>query len=105
MRFCTVSEVQQHLNLIDGVDSNSYLEILIEAASESVCNYVQGNIRNEHGEIYAVLKSATLLLVGDMYENREGNTQEEQIDPRHGYGYLPIMVTRLLIPLRRPVVV
>ena len=59
---------------------------------------------SEIPQVPYVVKQATLLLVGDMYKNREPLTEDE-VNPAFGYGYLPRSVIALLYNLRDPTLV
>jgi hypothetical protein len=89
--------------------------LLISAASAAVLGYVKNGpdlfldsagdpILDSHGDPIGIpddMRFATLLLIGEFYKNREAK-QDGEIDPAHGYGYLPRVVTALLYRYRTP---
>lgn len=102
MKFCTRDELTEHLGLIPGYVNNSYIDGVIEAASEAVNEYVQGNTQDDNSQQYQRITQATLLLAGQWYMDREGE-EADKVSDDYGYGYLPPAVTALLFPLRKPV--
>jgi len=103
-RLITVEEAMKHLRYeLEPPE----LELLIDAASAAVRNYLGGNATffDENGhvieEVPFEVKAACLIWLGEMDQNREG-VKVDPIDPRFGYGYPPSAVVSLLAPLRDP---
>ena len=103
----TLEEAKAHLQMDHDLD-DPLIEIYIKASSEGVINYLDGNspyLLDEDGkettEVKYIVKAATLIMVGELYKNREAN-QDGAMPAGFGYGYLPLPVTRLLYPLRTP---
>jgi hypothetical protein len=63
----TLSEAKQHLRVMHAQD-DQYIEHLIDAAEGHVSAYLGDDLPDPAP---APIKSAVLLLVGDLYENRE----------------------------------
>jgi len=116
MRLITLAQASAHLRR-DTEDDDSDLLLKIEAASEMVLDYIGSGaeawtdssglpIEDSNGEAMDVPKrvqSAVLMLTGYLYRERDAS-MENQVPTQWGYGYLPIGVTALLYPLRRPTV-
>ena len=102
MMLVTLDEARDHLRS-DSADDDADLTIKIHAASGSVINYLKAPaFIDEAGVIIesAVpfeVKAATLLLIGYLYKDRDGDEGGE-----YQQGYLPRPVTALLYPLRDP---
>lgn len=93
----TLQEASDHLRRdMDAGDSDD-LTLKINAASEAVANYLEWDEAPD--PVPAVVKAATLNLVGEMYRERDGEMSGQNT---WGYGYLPIGVVALLYPLRNP---
>lgn len=125
-QFVTIDEASLHLRR-DTLDDDTDLQLKINAASEAIFRYLRNYgspweqatnsngdplfntagqeipALNTSGEPYPKwqVKAATLLLVGELYKQREGETAAGTAGG--GYGYLPPSVTMLLANLRDPV--
>lgn len=110
----TIEQASDHLRR-DTEDDNADLQLKITAASMAVLDYLgeQADFLDSAGDVPQdssgnptgvpeVVQQATLLLVGEMYENRSGD-QSAEIDSKYGYGYLPPSVIALLYRRRDPV--
>lgn len=91
-QFATLDEVKHHLRY-DGDDSDEILTIYLQSAETSVKNYITDEINDE---MLPTLKTATLLMVGYLDDNRDAGDGTE-----HG-NYLPVPVRQLLSPYRMP---
>ena len=76
-------------------DDDDKIEILIEAASVAVLNYLKGDFETFMDD--RAVKVATIALVGILYREPDGDESRN-----FSAGYLPRMVTALLYPLRDP---
>lgn len=92
MTFATLDEAKHHLRYDD--DSNdTMLTAYLQSATQSVKNYITDDITDE---MLPVLKTATLLMVGYLDDNRNAERGAE-------FGnYLPAPVRQLLSPYRTP---
>lgn len=90
----TVQELKAQAR-IDTDAEDALLAIYVSAASDSVQKYVT----DEAPE--ATLKHATLALASMMYRERDASN-EYAVPAQYGYGYLPVGVTALLYPYRKP---
>jgi hypothetical protein len=116
MMLVSLEAASAHLRR-DTTDDDSDLLLKIRAASSAVVRYLgdgasmfldsNGNPDEQSdGVVVDVpddIQIATLLLIGDLYSNREG-VQEGQVDAQFGYGYLPTHVISLLYPYRTPTI-
>lgn len=113
MMLVTLQQASDHLRR-DTTDDDTDLTLKVHAASAAVLNYlgagatfldssgaVQTDSNGDPVDVPFEVQAATLLLVGEFYKNREGE-QGGEIEPSHGYGYLPRPVVALLYPLRDP---
>jgi len=129
MMLVTLQEASDHLRRDTDYDDDD-LTLKIHAASAAVMNYLKRDSlayepeRDSSGEIVRdsngwpvpmldssdepvvrfEVKAATLLMIGELYKNREGE-QGGEIPTQWGYGYLPRPVVALLYPLRTPALV
>lgn len=113
MMLVTLQEASEHLRR-DTTDDDQDLTLKIRAASAAVRRYlkdVSPYERDSNGdvvvdssgdpEVLFEVRAAVLLLLGELYKNREGE-QGGEIPTQWGYGYLPRPVVALLYPLRHP---
>lgn len=92
MTFATLDEVKHHLRY-DDTDSDEILQIYLQSAQTAVKNYITDEINDD---MLPALKVATLLLVGYLDDNRNGENGAE-------FGnYLPAPVRQMLAPYRTP---
>ncbi|MBV2181687.1 MAG: head-tail connector protein [Castellaniella sp.] len=93
----SMQEASDHLrrDADDGDDAD--LTLKIEAASQAVMQYLDWT--EVPADVPAVVKAATLNLIGEMYRERDGEMSGQN---SYGYGYLPVGVIALLYPLRTP---
>lgn len=69
----TLSEIKQHLRLEEEeVEENDLLANLLDAAVDYASQYVGREIPWDGEPVPASVRAAILLIVGDLYENREG---------------------------------
>lgn len=101
--FITKDELALQLNLLLAAEDASYLDGLIAAASDVINDYVQGNTKDDDGEIYPRIKQATKMLAAEWFLNREANN-EGRNQGNAGLGFLPQPIQSILYPLRRPVI-
>jgi hypothetical protein len=94
----TLPEAKAHLHVIHTSD-DADITLKIEAASEAVLTYLKAETVPVTAEKAA--KQATLLLLGEFYERREGE-QEGEVGDAFGFGFLPRPVVALLYPHRDP---
>lgn len=126
MMLVTLQEASEHLRR-DTVDDDQDLTLKIHAASALVLNYLKrealayeperdpmgGVIFDDDGYPVPALdedgnpviryevRAAVLLMLGELYKNREGE-QGGEVPTQWGYGYLPRSVVALLYSLRNP---
>ena len=109
----SLTAAKKHLR-VDHDDEDSDIELKVLAASAAVLDYLksyatfldsEGSVpQDSEGEPQGVpyqVQAATLLLLGDLYKNREPQG-DDVVDAQFGYGYLPRAVITLLYPLRDP---
>lgn len=93
-QFATLDEVKHHLRY-DDTDSDEILTIYLQSAQTAVKNYITDDISNE---MLPALKVATLLMVGYLDDNRNGERGGQ-------FGnYLPAPVRQMLSPYRMPTI-
>lgn len=91
-QFATLDEVKHHLHYDDD-DSDEILTIYLQSAQTAVKNYITDEITDE---MLPALKVATLLMVGYLDDNRNGERGAE-------FGnFLPAPVRQMLAPYRTP---
>lgn len=66
----TVARAKQHLRIDHSAD-DEYLEDLIQAATEATADYLNQTVIEAMTTAPAPVQAAVLLLVGDLYANRE----------------------------------
>lgn len=97
----TLKQARQHIQSTHSADDDD-LGLKIDAASQAVLTYLKIQDRFDmECDLYPVVKQAILIMVAEMYKNREGE-QDGEIDQSYGYGYLPRPVVALLYPHRDP---
>lgn len=72
MSLISLSEAKSHLK-VDNTDEDTLIQVYVDAAIGYISNFL-----NDEDYPYAPsVKAAALLIVGDLYENREGGTEKE----------------------------
>jgi len=103
--FVTLEATKARLN-IETSDDDVMLDGMIEAATGAVIGYLKsaadpyldsGGDVPSGTEVPAVIQTATIMLVGYFYRNRD-----QDPDGDFERGYLPAPVVSLLYPLRDP---
>ena len=107
----TLNQAKKHLHVTHTAD-DADITLKVHAASGAVINYLKtsaeawidssGEVISDSNGVTTVpqeVQQATLVLLGWMYNYREGETGET---PAFQMGYLPAPVTALLYPLRDP---
>lgn len=104
-----------HLRIDSGGDDDNDLAIKIQAASGAVLNYISdqsfldssGETEiDSSGEVVGVpypIQAATLIILGMLYKERDGEGFDERSSPRLGDITLPKTVHFLLDPYRTPI--
>jgi len=87
----TLEETKLHLR-VDGIDDDPLIDSLIDAATAATGDYLDNPALVLDATAPAPIKAATLLLVADLYDNREAQTER----PR----YVNRTYERLLNPYR-----
>lgn len=78
MPVVTLDQVKKHLRLcLNDAEENDHLDLIISAAVSHASQYIDRPIpwTDQAGELVPVppdVKAAILLIIGDLYENREG---------------------------------
>lgn len=88
--YITLELAKRHLNLEEDFhDDDLYIAQLIDAAEQSVRVHVNDNLEgiSEAGCLPAPLLQAMLLMVGNLYQNREPITNKA-IELPYNYRYL-----------------
>lgn len=98
----SLAEASDHVRRDTDAD-DADLTLKIEGASGAVINYLKqpdfiGADGNVVGTVPNEVKSATLLLIGEMYNARDAEAYQRWTQQ----GYLPPPVVSLLYPLRKP---
>lgn len=87
MALISLGEAKSHLK-VDNTEEDTLIQVYIDAAIDYITNFL-----NDENYPYAPsVKAAALLIVGDLYENREG-AGEKEIKPNPA-------VMNLLYPYR-----
>ena len=119
MMLITLQQAKDHL-MMDHDQDDTHITLLANAAGAAVIEYLKdgATFLDSSGEVpvdsagepdgipYNV-QAATLILLAEMYKNREGLTEDPiggAAQITYGYGYLPRSAVALLYPLREPTV-
>jgi len=89
-----IAEVKTHLRIQNDLE-DSALEIYIAAADEIICNYCNLDALptgESPDPVPASMRAAALLIVGDLYKNKEANLDKQ--------AYANPAVDALLYPYR-----
>lgn len=90
--YITLDEAKKHLNIDDfWKDDDQYIEDLILVAQKAVENDIKYSLAetiNEYGTIDMPLKQAILLMVGQLYRNRELSSELTFKELPKAYDYL-----------------
>lgn len=90
--YITIDQVKKHLNLNeDFLDDDAYLYSLIQVAEQAVEMYIDkplSEISDENGKIPDSLRHAMLLLIGNLYDNRESTITLNINEVPHAFQFL-----------------
>lgn len=93
MKYLTLKEIKKHLNIDEWYNSDdSYLISLGETAEqmvdEHINNCLSDIVNDNNGVLPGPLRHAMLLLVGNLYKNREPDAFTTVTEIPHSYEYL-----------------
>jgi uncharacterized phage protein (predicted DNA packaging) len=88
----TLTETKMHLR-VDGDDEDALINGLMDTATQAAADYLGLDLLQMTGPIPAPIRSAALLMVADLYQNREAQSER----PLHANT----AYERLLAPYRR----
>lgn len=90
--YVTLNHAKKHLNIdADYKDDDSYIISLLLAAESAVERHIDNKLSlyvDERGELEAPLRQAILLLVGNLYANREPVAYSSAVEVPISYNYL-----------------
>lgn len=90
--YITLAEAKKHLNLDSGyTEDDAYIESLISTAENAVQQHVNRPLEEmaeSGGTIPAPLLHAMLLMVGNLYQNREIAGYKNIMNNQRSYDYL-----------------
>lgn len=89
--YITVEQVKKHLNIdLSFDDDNEYIESLIEVAEDAVQKNTNIALdeQEEGGELPPSTIHSILLLIGNLYNNREATTYSQVTEVPYAYKYL-----------------
>ena len=90
--YVTLSHAKKHLNIdADFKEDDNYIVGLLVAAEKAVERHIDNKLSlytDAHGELEQPLKAAILLLVGNLYANREPVGYSTAIEVPLSYNYL-----------------
>lgn len=90
MRYLELSRIKEHLNIDkDFTDDDLYLESLGDVAEQMVEQHLECNLDEfDNSNVPAPVLHACLLLVGNLYNNRESVSNTSQHELPLSYRYL-----------------
>lgn len=90
--YVTLNHAKKHLNIdADYKDDDTYIISLLLAAESAVERHIDNKLSlyvDECGELEAPLKQAILLLVGNLYANREPVAYNSAVEVPISFNYL-----------------
>lgn len=87
----TLNEVKKHLNIDESfTEDDDYITSLIKVAEDAVAKNENIALNNmiEDGELPPSVKHSILLLVGNLYNNREATSYSVPSEVPYAYKYL-----------------
>lgn len=66
----TLTETKLHIR-VDGTDDDTLIEGMIDAATQATADYLGLDLSQLTGPLPAPIRAAALMLVADLYDNRE----------------------------------
>lgn len=93
MKYLTIEILKKHLNIDDYFhDDDEYIRQLGDTAEQMVDEHINNNlekvVEDNDGQIPGPLRHAMMLLVGNLYQNREGVAFATATQIPHSYEYL-----------------
>lgn len=94
--YITTEDVKKQIN-VDFSDDDEYIGQLIEAAEQSVSNYINSPLleHTENGVLAAPLRQAILLIAANLYENREPVSYAKAVTVPFAFNYLVLPYVKL----------
>lgn len=71
MRFLTLEECKRHL-VVDHNDDDAMITAMATTAEDAIENELNRDLSNDYDVLPSPIKSAMLLYLGSLYNNREG---------------------------------
>lgn len=87
----TLNEVKKHLNIDESfTEDDNYITDLIKVAEDAVAKNENIALNNmiEDGELPPSVKHSILLLIGNLYNNREATSYSVPSEVPYAYKYL-----------------
>lgn len=91
MAYLLLSETKKHLNVDkDFKDDDNYIQMLIDVAEDAVEKHIDKPLKEcmKYGVLEPTIKQAILLMVGNLYANREAVTYGSAVEVPLCYQYL-----------------
>lgn len=88
--FITLEQAKKHL-LVDFEDDDRYIVDLIAVSEDAIANHLDCQLEdlvNEDGNLPAAINHAILLLVGNLYANREPVSYSQAVKVPFTFEYL-----------------
>ena len=91
MNYLNLAQIKKHLNIdAEFTDDDLYLESLCDVAEQMVSRHLENDLSNleKDGQLPAPIIHACLLLVGNLYMNRESVSNINMVKIPNAYEYL-----------------
>lgn len=72
----TLQQTKEHLR-VDILDDDAVIDAMIDAATAATADYLNMALDQMTTTVPSPIKAAALLMVADLYENREGQTERQ----------------------------
>ena len=90
--YVTLESAKKHLNLDDSFnDDDSYISLLIQAAEDAVSKHIDlplVELEDSQGELPPAILHSILLLIGNLYANREPVAYASAVKVPYSLDYL-----------------
>lgn len=99
--YVLLKEAKKHCNIdFDFTDDDDYLKYLISVAEDAVSKHIGKDLKDtvKNGVIEPAVKQSILLMIGNLYANREIDSYGTATEVPFGYRYLANLNKNWFIP-------
>lgn len=101
MSYILIDDAKKHCNIDEDFhDDDEYIKLLIDVAEDAVSKHIDKPLDKclKHGKIEASIRACILLMIGQLYANREPVSYATAVEVPLAYNYLANLNKTYVIP-------